>query len=264
MVVKRAFSSAPTARKLLTPGLTWDDSAPRIENLRTPDVVEFGMSPFSWRRHSCLLGRDSGLLMSPAISVGPGRFGEPLRAATRWRAFRRWGRRCSPSLDRIRAAGPNSARMGRRHRLAPPAKLSPSKGMAQPIFPATQKLRGDIRSSEPAADFRGTCRIRGNRLLARAAQNGVAMFASVYGAATARKRAHYRILQVPLQSAAGFSPPSCQRCETCGGRTEVRGPLWGRLKPGPTPAQPNSMRSGVQRLFSALRDGGCRSRRGSR
>jgi hypothetical protein len=31
---------------------------------RTPDVVEFGMSPFSWRRHSCLLGRDSGLLIS--------------------------------------------------------------------------------------------------------------------------------------------------------------------------------------------------------
>ena len=102
------------------------------------------MSPFSWRWHSCLLGRDSGLLMSPAISVGPGKYGEPLRAATRWQAFRRWGR---------------------------------------------------------------------------------------------------------LQSAAGFSPPSCQRCETCGGRTEVRGPLWGRLKPGPTPpAQPNSMRSGVQRL----------------
>ena len=31
---------------------------------RTPDVVEFGMNPFSWRRHSCLLGRDSGLLRS--------------------------------------------------------------------------------------------------------------------------------------------------------------------------------------------------------
>ena len=26
--------------------------------------------------------------------------------------------------------------------------LSPSKGMAQPIFPARQKLRGDIRSSD--------------------------------------------------------------------------------------------------------------------
>jgi len=31
---------------------------------------------------------------------------------------------------------------------APPAKLSPSKGMAQPIFPARQELQGDIRSSE--------------------------------------------------------------------------------------------------------------------
>jgi hypothetical protein len=30
------------------------------------------------------------------------------------------------------------------------AVLSPSEGMAQPIFPATQKLRGDIRSSEIA------------------------------------------------------------------------------------------------------------------
>ena len=41
-------------------------------------------------------------------------------------------------------------RAGRRAPPAPPAKLSPSKGMAQPIFPATQKLRGDIRSSEIA------------------------------------------------------------------------------------------------------------------
>jgi len=31
---------------------------------------------------------------------------------------------------------------------APPAKLWPSKGMAQPIFPARQKLRGEIRRSE--------------------------------------------------------------------------------------------------------------------
>ena len=30
------------------------------------------------------------------------------------------------------------------------AVLSPSEGMAQPIFPARQKLRGDIRSSEIA------------------------------------------------------------------------------------------------------------------
>jgi len=30
---------------------------------------------------------------------------------------RRWGRRCSPSLDPIRAVVPNSARAGRRHRL---------------------------------------------------------------------------------------------------------------------------------------------------
>jgi hypothetical protein len=36
---------------------------------------------------------------------------------------------------------------------APPAKLSPSKGIAQPIFPARQKLRGDIRSSEVTAGW---------------------------------------------------------------------------------------------------------------
>ena len=35
-----------------------------------------------------------------------------------------------------------------------PAKLSPSKGMAQPIFPARQKSRGDIRSSETCPRFR--------------------------------------------------------------------------------------------------------------
>ena len=34
-------------------------------------------------------------------------------------------------------------RWGRRAPPAPPAKLSPSKGMAQPIFAARQKLRGD-------------------------------------------------------------------------------------------------------------------------
>jgi hypothetical protein len=35
----------------------------------------------------------------------------------------------------------------------PPAKLSPSKGMAQPIFPAGLKLQGDIRSSEVEEPF---------------------------------------------------------------------------------------------------------------
>jgi hypothetical protein len=34
-------------------------ACPTRAEFRTPDVVEFGMSPFSWRRHSCLLGRDS-------------------------------------------------------------------------------------------------------------------------------------------------------------------------------------------------------------
>jgi hypothetical protein len=34
---------------------------------RIPDVVEFAMSPFLWRRHSCLPGRDSELPMSPAF-----------------------------------------------------------------------------------------------------------------------------------------------------------------------------------------------------
>ena len=46
-------------------------------NFRTPDVVEFGMSLSSWRRHSCLLGRDSGLLMSPGILEPPRNQTEP-------------------------------------------------------------------------------------------------------------------------------------------------------------------------------------------
>jgi hypothetical protein len=44
-------------------------------------------------------------------------------------------------------SGPNSVRAGRRAPPAPPAKLWPSKGMDQPIFPARQKLRGEIRRS---------------------------------------------------------------------------------------------------------------------
>ena len=40
---------------------------------------------------------------------------------------------------------------------APPAKLSPSKGMAQPLFPAKQKMRGDIRRSDRLDAVR--CRI---------------------------------------------------------------------------------------------------------
>ena len=39
------------------------------------------------------------------------------------------------------SSGPNSVRAGRRAPPAPPAKLSPSKGMAQPSFPARPKLR---------------------------------------------------------------------------------------------------------------------------
>ena len=51
----------------------------------------------------------------------------------------------------------------------------------------------------------------------------------------ARNTAHFvlTILELwgRLQSAAGFSPPSGERRETCSRRTEVRGPLWGGLKP---------------------------------
>jgi len=46
---------------------------------RTPDVVEFGMSPFSWRRHSCLLGRDSSRPSSRAASAVPERREESRR-----------------------------------------------------------------------------------------------------------------------------------------------------------------------------------------
>ena len=48
------------------------------------------------------------------------------------------------------SSGPNSVRADRRAPPAPPAKLSPLKGMAQPIFPARLKLRGHIRSSDRA------------------------------------------------------------------------------------------------------------------
>ena len=62
---------------------------------------------------------------------------------TPWREIPRWGRRCSPALDPIRAAG--LIQRGRAGgTAAPPAKLSPSKGMTQPIFAARQKSRGDI------------------------------------------------------------------------------------------------------------------------
>jgi hypothetical protein len=46
---------------------------------RTPDVVEFGMSPFSWRRHSCLLGRDSSRPSSRGASTVPERREESRR-----------------------------------------------------------------------------------------------------------------------------------------------------------------------------------------
>ena len=49
------------------------------ETLRTPDVVDFGMSPFSWRRHSCLLGRDSSRPSSRAASTVPARRDESRR-----------------------------------------------------------------------------------------------------------------------------------------------------------------------------------------
>ena len=41
-----------------------------------------------------------------------------------------------------------SPQVGQAVLACPPAKLSTSKGMAQPIFPTGLKLRGDIRSSE--------------------------------------------------------------------------------------------------------------------
>ena len=70
------------------------------DSYRTPDVVEFAVSP---------------------------RVGQAVLAFAR----------------SYSNSGPNSARAGRRAPPAPPAKLWPSKGMAQPIFPARQKLRGD-------------------------------------------------------------------------------------------------------------------------
>jgi hypothetical protein len=46
------------------------------------------------------------------------------------------------------SSGPKFSAGGQAALPAPPAKLSPSKGMTQPIFPARQKLQGDIRSSD--------------------------------------------------------------------------------------------------------------------
>jgi hypothetical protein len=54
-------------------------STRRPGNLRTPDVVEFAVSPSSWRRHSCLLGRDSSRPSSRAASTVPERREESLR-----------------------------------------------------------------------------------------------------------------------------------------------------------------------------------------
>ena len=48
------------------------------------------------------------------------------------------------------SSGPKFSAGGQAAPPAPPAKISPSKGLAQPIFPARQKLRGDIRRSDLA------------------------------------------------------------------------------------------------------------------
>jgi len=83
----------------------------RLRTFRTPDVVEFAVSP----------------------QVG--------------QAVLAFARSYSSSGLKFSAGGQAAPP-------APPAKLSPSKGMAQPIFPARQKSRGDIRSSETCPRFR--------------------------------------------------------------------------------------------------------------
>jgi hypothetical protein len=74
-------------------------------------TTEFGMSPFSWRRHSCLLGRDSSRPSSRAASAVPERREESRR---------------------------------RRHEC-------PRHVMAQVNFPNYPKSPADIRSSEFSA-----------------------------------------------------------------------------------------------------------------
>ena len=83
----------------------------REHDFRTPDVVEFGMTSFSWRRHSCLLGRDSSRPSSRAASTVPERREESRR---------------------------------RRHEC-------PRHVMAQVNFPNYPKSPADIRSSEFSA-----------------------------------------------------------------------------------------------------------------
>jgi hypothetical protein len=71
------------------------------ETLRTPDVVDFGMSPFSWRRHSCLLGRDSSRPSSRAASTVAGAGGAPwasLGAADTSVRATSWLRSISPTI----------------------------------------------------------------------------------------------------------------------------------------------------------------------
>jgi hypothetical protein len=61
------------------------------------------------------------------------------------------------------SSGPNSIQGGQAALPAPPAKLSPSKGMAQPIFPVRQELQGDIKCACRAA--------RGSKRLGLSAQD---------------------------------------------------------------------------------------------
>jgi hypothetical protein len=110
---------------------------------RTPDVVEFGMRPFSWRRHSCLLGRDSGLLRSWNW-VEPGG-GARLQPAADF----------SPPAAGLTSLAGGRAEARRRLKSAPPSKRSSASGGTKwltLISPGQPRLRGDIRSSETHLD----------------------------------------------------------------------------------------------------------------
>ena len=144
--------------------------------VRTPDVVKFGMSPFSWRRHSCLLGRDSSRPSSQAASTVPERREESrrrrhecLRHVMAQVNFPNYPK--SPAGIRSSEGGAGGARLPvrcpsrvecRRHSLSPPriSRHGVVHGMAQPIFPGHPKLRSDLGSSETWPRAR-RCRLPG-------------------------------------------------------------------------------------------------------
>jgi hypothetical protein len=111
-----------------------------------PDVVEFGISPFSWRRHSCLLGRDSGLLIS-WNSAEPGG-GARLQPAADF----------SPPAAGLTSLAGGRAEARRRLKSAPPSKRSPASGGPKwlTLFPRANRNCGRHQESRDSSRRSGT------------------------------------------------------------------------------------------------------------